>query len=110
MASGAAEQCGRAVVPDVAPTASLDQLIAEPFEGSRIVLLDAVATSPLSSVPASPQLLLLVGPAGGFEEAEVERLTASGFRPAGLGPRTLRSETAAVAAVAAAQTLWGDFS
>jgi 16S rRNA (uracil1498-N3)-methyltransferase len=52
--------------------------------------------------------MLLFGPAGGFEPAEADRLRAAGFHPASLGPRVLRAETAAVAAVAIAQALWGD--
>jgi 16S rRNA (uracil1498-N3)-methyltransferase len=51
---------------------------------------------------------VLVGPAGGFDPHEVERLAGAGFSPVALGPRILRSETAAVAAVAALQLLWGD--
>jgi 16S rRNA (uracil1498-N3)-methyltransferase len=108
VASGAAEQCGRAVVPDVAPTASLEQLAAEPFPGTRIALLAGADAAPLGTLEAGESLLLLVGPAGGFEDVEVERLAAAGFRAATLGPRTLRSETAAVAAVAVAQSRWGD--
>jgi 16S rRNA (uracil1498-N3)-methyltransferase len=51
---------------------------------------------------------MLVGPAGGWEDAEVERATAAGFVTAGLGPRILRAETAALAALSAVQVLWGD--
>jgi 16S rRNA (uracil1498-N3)-methyltransferase len=53
-------------------------------------------------------MVLLVGPAGGWEEREVEQILGAGFEPASLGPRILRAETAAIAAVAAAQALWGD--
>jgi 16S rRNA (uracil1498-N3)-methyltransferase len=49
-----------------------------------------------------------VGPAGGFEPAETGELRAAGFQAVSLGPRVLRAETAAVAAVAVAQALWGD--
>ena len=56
--------------------------------------------------PASA-LLLLVGPAGGFEAAEATALRAAGFVAASLGPRILRAETAAVAAVTIAQATWG---
>jgi 16S rRNA (uracil1498-N3)-methyltransferase len=51
---------------------------------------------------------MLVGPAGGWEDAEVERATVAGFVTAGLGPRILRAETAALAALSAVQVLWGD--
>jgi 16S rRNA (uracil1498-N3)-methyltransferase len=110
VASGAAEQCGRAVVPEVAPTTTLDNLRAEPFPGPRIVLLETAEGRPLRELlPAPPEaLLLLVGPPGGFEPSEVEALRGAGFLAAGFGPRVLRSETAAVAAVAVALALWGD--
>jgi 16S rRNA (uracil1498-N3)-methyltransferase len=110
VAAGAAEQCGRAVVPPVAPTATLDGLLARPFDGARVVLLETPGHPALASLPMDPSapLLLLVGPAGGFEPAEAERLRVAGFLSASLGPRVLRAETAAVAAVAIAQATWGD--
>ena len=111
VASGAAEQSGRALVPEVAPTTTLEGLVARAFEGRRVVLLETPGHAPLASleVDASrPLLLLLVGPAGGFEPSEAETLLAAGFAAASLGPRILRAETAAVAAVAIAQALWGD--
>ncbi len=110
VAAGAAEQCGRAVVPRVAPTIALDGLLARPFDGTRAVLLETAGHPALPSLPlgAACSLLLLVGPAGGFEPSEAEQLHAAGFLPASLGPRMLRAETAAVAAVAIAQAVWGD--
>jgi len=109
VASGAAEQCGRAVVPRIAPTTTLDKLIEEPFEGRRFVLLERKEEPPLSSVSPPPTaVLLLVGPAGGFEPSEAARLLGAGFTAAGLGPRIVRAETAALAALVTAQALWGD--
>ena len=109
VASGAAEQCGRAVVPRVLPTLTFDGLLAEPFEGERLVLLETPGPRPLAAIPEPGRaVLVLVGPAGGWEPNEVGRLEAAGFHAVGLGPRVLRSETAAVAAVVMAQTLWGD--
>jgi 16S rRNA (uracil1498-N3)-methyltransferase len=110
VASGAAEQCGRAVVPHVPPTTTLEGLLARPFDGTRIALLETSGHPPLASLPidASSPVLLLVGPAGGFEAAEAESLRLAGFVSASLGPRILRAETAAVAAVAIAQATWGD--
>jgi 16S rRNA (uracil1498-N3)-methyltransferase len=52
---------------------------------------------------------LLVGPEGGLSPAEAEAAQRSGFTPVRLGARVLRTETAALAALAAMQTLWGDF-
>ena len=85
------------------------ELLAEPFEGERLVLLETPGPRPLAAIPEPGRaVLVLVGPAGGWEPNEVGRLEAAGFHAVGLGPRVLRSETAAVAAVVMAQTLWGD--
>jgi len=109
VASGAAEQCGRAVVPRIAPTSGLAAMLERSFEGERIVFVETGAP-PLTArpEPAAAAALLLVGPAGGWEGRELQQLQGAGFHAAGLGPRILRSETAALAAVAAAQLLWGD--
>lgn len=110
VASGAAEQCGRAVVPHLAPTTTLEGLMERPFDGARAVLLETPGHQALAALrvdPTSP-LLLLVGPAGGFEPAEATALRAAGFAAVSLGPRILRAETAAVAAVTIAQATWGD--
>ncbi len=110
VASGAAEQCGRAVVPRIAPTTTLDGLLERPWSGARVVLLETPGHAALSSlaVDAASPLLLLVGPAGGFEPAEAGALLAAGFAAASLGPRVLRAETAAVVAATIAQAMWGD--
>ena len=54
------------------------------------------------------RLTLLIGPEGGLSPDEVERATEAGLRALRLGPRVLRTETAAVAALATAQAIWGD--
>jgi 16S rRNA (uracil1498-N3)-methyltransferase len=108
VASGAAEQCGRAVVPLVAPTTTLPVLLAEPFEGLKLLFLERSGPAPLSELPRPQRVLMLVGPAGGWEDGEVAQATGAGFVSAGLGPRILRAETAALAAVSAVQVLWGD--
>jgi 16S rRNA (uracil1498-N3)-methyltransferase len=108
VASGAAEQCGRAVVPDVAPTTTLDALLASPFVGLKLMFLERGTPAPLSTHARPQEVILLVGPAGGWEETEIRRATEAGYVTASIGPRILRAETAALAAVAAAQVLWGD--
>jgi 16S rRNA (uracil1498-N3)-methyltransferase len=108
VASGAAEQCGRATVPSVAPTITLDRLLSEPFEGRKVLLLERGLNPPLASLGPCRALQLLIGPAGGWEDWEAARLAQARFTPVSLGPRILRAETAAVAGVALAQSLWGD--
>ena len=108
VASGAAEQCGRAVVPRIAPTATLDDLLARPFDGARLVLVEDGAGVPPPAWPGGGSVMCLLGPAGGWEAVEVRRLEGAGFVHARLGPRILRAETAAIAAVTAVQLLFGD--
>ena len=110
VASGAAEQSGRAVVPEVFPTTTLDELLASPFDGRRLIFLDATGLKALTPEPRPLNALLLIGPPGGFEEREIEAARGAGFEATSLGPRVLRTETAAVAALAAVQFLWGDLS
>ena len=109
VASGAAAQCGRAVVPEIAPTTALAKLLQEPFPGRKLLFWELPGQRRMKEIePVAGDVLLLVGPAGGWEPAEVDQIRAAGFESVALGPRVLRAETAAVAAVAAVQTLWGD--
>jgi 16S rRNA (uracil1498-N3)-methyltransferase len=108
VASGAAEQCGRAVVPNVRPATTLDALLAEPFSGRKVLLLETPGHPPLAATPPVRAVIVLVGPPGGWEPQEVSKLESAGYEPTSLGPRILRAETAAIAAVTAAQIFWGD--
>jgi 16S rRNA (uracil1498-N3)-methyltransferase len=108
VASGAAEQCGRAVVPVVAEAMTMGELLAAPFGGLRLLFEAIPHPRPLAGFPRPSSVLLLVGPPGGWDDHEFTRLSAAGFEPTSLGPRILRTETAAIAAVTAAQVLWGD--
>ncbi len=109
VAASAAEQSGRAWVPRIAAPRLLEALLATPFDGTRVLLLERPGEPLLASLAPSPsRLLLAVGPAGGFAPFEVEKACDAGFRCLSLGPRVLRAETASIAAVAIAQSLWGD--
>jgi 16S rRNA (uracil1498-N3)-methyltransferase len=107
VAIAACEQCGRNRVPDVAaPLAFADWLRA--WTGSGILFLpDAQPTLAAIGEPAPP-LALAIGPEGGFDAGECTAARAKGFQALRLGPRVLRTETAAAAALAVVQTLWGD--
>jgi 16S rRNA (uracil1498-N3)-methyltransferase len=106
----ACEQSGRNRLPLLhAPMALDDWPAAEVGSG---ILLDPLAEHTLASLDApaaSTTLYLVCGPEGGFSRAEIERLRQRRFAAVRLGPRVLRSETAPLAAIAALQTLWGDF-
>lgn len=114
VAAEAARQCGRATIPDVSLHDGLVSALADlPRGGRRFVLDEAPATRPLTLALAGAgrdDVVLAVGPEGSFSPWERELLTAAGFEPAGLGPRVLRAETAAVVAVTVVQTVVGDLS
>jgi 16S rRNA (uracil1498-N3)-methyltransferase len=109
--ASACEQCGRNQVPPVAtPLTLAGWLGQERPAGGRLLFLSPLAEARLADLPAPSAMdCLIAGPEGGFEDDEIAALHAAGATPVRLGPRVLRTETAALAALAAMQTLWGDF-
>ncbi len=108
VAASACRQCGRNRLPQVAPITALEDWLAAPPAGLRLVLTpDAADGLTGLARPATP-VTLLVGPEGGLTDRETEAAQAAGFQAVALGPRIMRTETAAVAGVTALQTLWGD--
>jgi 16S rRNA (uracil1498-N3)-methyltransferase len=107
IAIAACEQCGRNLIPQVLPVAPLSQL--QTGEAGCKLLLSPLSELPLSKVGLDyPSILLAAGPEAGFTVEEESVLAARGFVPVSLGPRVLRTETAAVAALAALNALRGD--
>jgi len=106
----ACEQCGRNRVPQVAPILSLNDWLAKPaISGVRLTLApDAPASLRELPRPGAP-VTLLIGPEGGLSPGEIKAAASCGYTPVRLGPRVLRTETAALAALAAMQAVWGDF-
>ena len=102
----ACEQCGRNRIPEVLPAGPMAQYEAP--EGAAKVMLSPQAKKDLKSLAQGP-LVLAVGPEAGFDAAEEKLLVQKGFEGARLGPRILRTETAALAALAALNALRGDF-
>ena len=106
----AAQQSGRTRVPDVARVEALDRWLARP-EGGPAFLLSAHAATSISDLePPEPGVTvrLLVGPEGGLAPGEVARARDAGFAELRLGPRVLRTETAALVALGVLQARWGD--
>ncbi|GGY78891.1 16S rRNA (uracil(1498)-N(3))-methyltransferase [Marinobacter zhanjiangensis] len=111
VAISAAEQCGRATVPTIAPLTSLADWFSLSAACDLRLVLHHRTDQPLSTMtPPEKGVALLVGPEGGLSEAEIAAARESGFSPAAMGPRVLRTETAPVAAITLCQWLWGDFS
>ena len=111
VAAAACEQCGRNHLPDVLPVQALLKWLGGPTaqDGVRFLLSPHASATRLRDM-ARPQgkVTLLVGPEGGWNAEESAAALSAGFGPLALGPRVLRTETAAVAALAAMQALWGD--
>ena len=113
IAQSACEQCGRNRVPAVALVAQLDHWLADMRgkPGLKLMLSPVHATT-FRSLPApAPDIpvTILVGPEAGLSDAEEALAVAAGFVPILLGPRVMRTETAALAALAAIHARWGDF-
>jgi 16S rRNA (uracil1498-N3)-methyltransferase len=109
--NSACEQSGRAFVPKVAMPMSLTQwLVNNPQSQACRILLNPVGAKRLAGL-ARPdhEIQLLIGAEGGLSHGEIEAATLHGFQSVILGPRILRTETAALTAIASMQTLWGDF-
>ncbi|OAN52307.1 16S rRNA (uracil(1498)-N(3))-methyltransferase [Paramagnetospirillum marisnigri] len=108
----ASEQCERLCVPELADPAPLDKVLGQWPEGRVLLYLDESGGGvPLAqAIPPGPAALL-VGPEGGFDDEERRLLASKPFaRPVGLGPRILRAETAAIAALAVWQSVAGDWA
>ena len=106
----ACEQSGRAVVPEVAAATSLVNWLALAPHYSTRITLSPTATQTLQDLAPPPgRICLLVGCEGGLTEEEIDIAASQDFIAVRLGKRVLRTETAALAALAAMQLLWGDY-
>jgi len=98
VAVAAAEQCGRAVLPQIHPVAEFSAWLAQAPAGTRWLLSLAEGTLPPAQLPApAGSLVTLSGPEGGLAPAEEQAARAAGFLPVDLGPRVLRADTAPLA-------------
>lgn len=112
IAREAARQCERADAPEVAePVAFADALGAGAADALRLVFHEGARAAPLrGALPAEPppEIVLAVGPEGGFETREIALAREAGFVAVGLGPRVLRAETAVIAGLAVLGYAVGD--
>jgi 16S rRNA (uracil1498-N3)-methyltransferase len=106
----ACEQSGRARLPSIAEPLPLPEWLARPvLPFVRRLQLAVDARESLASVAAGASAIeLLIGPEGGLEESERSSAGSAGFRGCAIGPRVLRTETAALAALAVLQSAAGD--
>ena len=106
VAIAACEQCGRNRIPQIAEPLPLERYRAP--EGASKILLSPAGTRKLGNLAHGP-VALAVRPEAGFSDEEERLLQRAGFVPVRLGQRILRTETAALAALAALNALAGDF-
>jgi 16S rRNA (uracil1498-N3)-methyltransferase len=111
--NSACEQSGRVAVPAVHAVQTLQHCIAEISAGGdqSMMLLDHRSTVTLAKLEMKhkSRAALIAGSEGGWSAEERNWLIESGAAAVAMGPRVLRTETAALAAIAILQTLWGDF-
>ena len=117
IASEAVKQCGRATAPEIAETQELKPLLTELPQGDAALKLffwEEAQTS-FKEIEAMglqtkglTDIILMIGPEGGFTKEEAQLAKAHGFLIAGLGKRILRAETAPLAAISIVQHIFGD--
>lgn len=107
----ACEQCGRNVLPRIHPPLDIMAWLVgmRANAGNKLILLPDGAVSLKALAAAAQPSVLLIGPEGGFTKLEAESAIDCGFQAIRMGARVLRTETAAIAGLAAMQTIWGDF-
>ena len=113
IAVSAAKQCGRSRIPEVRSLCSFENFVRESWpEILKLIFWENEADGSLREMfekcRETKSVLVVVGPEGGFTHGEVELANAQGFQSVHMGRRILRAETAAIAALAVVQFLWGD--
>jgi 16S rRNA (uracil1498-N3)-methyltransferase len=112
IALAAAKQSGRTTIPTLGDVLTFPEVVTTAAAHDRALLFfeDAGATAlPNGTDPTPPRTAgVVIGPEGGFSAEEVTRAMNGGLVVCGLGPRVLRTETAALVALALAQSRWGD--
>lgn len=109
--ASACEQSGRAIVPSVNMPVTLGQWFSQTdSDGATKLLLNPVGAKRFVELPKpAGEVQLLIGAEGGLAQNEIDLALANGFESVVMGPRVLRTETAALVAMSVMQSLWGDF-
>ena len=106
----ACEQSGRNIVPEVRPVMPLQTWCDEEDEALKLTLHPR-ATGGINQIETNPKKIrLLIGPEGGLTDGEIQHTTEKNFHEIQLGPRILRTETAALTTISALQLRFGDLS
>lgn len=105
--TSACEQCARTILPVLQPPLDFESWLTT-ATGEKLILDPRADLHLTGKHPAGTSVTLCIGPEGGFSQEEIDLASAAGFTPVSLGPRVLRTETAAIAALAVVQSHWGD--
>ncbi|MFQ5642646.1 MAG: 16S rRNA (uracil(1498)-N(3))-methyltransferase [Thiogranum sp.] len=105
----ACAQSGRSVLPGLQDACALSDWCAKENTALQLVL-DPEADTGLGELAPANRIRILIGPEGGLDEKETALAASAGFQRVRLGPRVLRTETAALATLGAIQALWGDLA
>ena len=113
IAKSAAEQSGRTVLPVIERIRTFEEYVAhKPADTLGLIFATGAGRHPAATLrqehPDVRRVIAMVGPEGGFSAEEVDFAVKHGFVAVGLGPRVLRTETAAIVAASICQHLWGD--
>ena len=110
----ACEQSGRCIVPEVVEPMYLEDWLAQQTNSLKLNLhpkaTHSIMTLPVDSTENALQVRLLIGPEGGLSDEEISKANAADFQDILLGPRILRTETAALTAITALQCRFGDLA
>ncbi len=104
----ACEQCGRNQIPSLTLTQELDEWVDVDANEVKLILQPGTSMQISQLKSKQDRVTLLAGPEGGFSGTEVALAVQHGYQAISLGPRILRTETAALAAITACQVMWGD--
>ena len=107
VAVAACEQCGRNAVPAIDTPVGVYEFLAKALTGTAL-LLSPGATQGIADVRAETGATVLIGPEGGLAQVEQDAALRVGFTAVRMGPRVLRTETAAVCALTLLQQKFGD--
>ena len=108
IAIAAAEQSGRNQLTNIHSACTLDHFLQQCITKTKLVLYPNASQSWRDYTLSTEDITLLIGPEGGLSEEEIMQSKASGFKALSLGPRILRTETAAIAALSMIQAISGD--
>ncbi len=115
IALSAAKQCGRVRIPEIMALTDFRDLLGPVWRDKlRLLFWEKECQHGLLELKETRtsigEVVVMIGPEGGFSAPEAALALEHGFKPVRLGPRILRAETAAVAALSAVQLLWGDLT